>query len=92
MKKAIIFVCLIGPILLLLDTVNAVDALMLFLFAGLVPGTDIRITPISMMSATATAITTIVLRLTVWPRLSSALFLPAPTPAPRKKRASRRTA
>lgn len=93
MKKAIIYICIISSLLLILDTVNAANSLVLFLLAGVVPGTDFRIAPIDMMSATATAITIVVLRITVWPRISSVFFLPAPSVrASRTKRSRRRTA
>jgi hypothetical protein len=87
MKKAIITFCLIGSGLLILSSLDPVHSLALFFLAGIIPGTNITITPIDMMSASATAITIIVLRITVWPRIAKAFFLEPPVV--KKKRASR---
>jgi hypothetical protein len=92
MKKTIIFICLISSLLITLDTMNAADSLILLLLAGVIPGTDIRITPIDMMAAIATAITIVVMRLTLWTALRSTLFAPVTTHTSRTKRTSRRVA
>lgn len=81
MKKFAIFICLVGSLLIFLDSVNFGHVLLLLLFAGVIPGTNTVVSPIDMMAAAATAITVIVLRITVWPSLKP-LVLP---PAPRKK-------
>ena len=70
MRKSIITLCVIGSAILFLDTINFGQQLILFIFAGIVPGTNIVIAPIDMMAATATAITVIILRITVWPLVS----------------------
>ncbi len=67
MRKLIITLCLIGSGVIFLDTINFSQQLILFVFAGIVPGTNIVISPIDFMAATATAITVIILRITVWP-------------------------
>ena len=87
MKKVAVVICLVGSLLILLDTINFGHDLLLLLFAGVIPGTNIVVSPIDMMAATATAITVIVLRITVWPSLRP-LVLP-PTPS---KKSLRRTA
>jgi hypothetical protein len=90
MQKTITLIFTIGALLIILDTMNAANSFILFLFAGVVPGTEFRIAAIDMMAATATAITVIVARLTLWPKIRSSMFI-AP-PVPRAKRVSRRTA
>lgn len=74
MKKTIIVLCLVGSALIILDTINAAESLLLFLFAGIVPGTDIRISPIAMMVAFLVAIAIVILRLTVWSSLRPSLI------------------
>jgi hypothetical protein len=92
MKKIISTLCLIGALLIILDTLNAGNALVLFVFAGVIPGTNLLVSPVDMMAATATSITIIVLRITVWSRIRSLLFeIPTDT-QPRSKRATRHTA
>lgn len=92
MRKAIIITCLIGSALLVLASFNVVDSLTLFLLAGVIPGTDYRIPAIDMMSATATAITVIILRITLWPRIKAGLLSRVDTPSasPAKKRTLKR--
>jgi hypothetical protein len=70
-RKAVIVTSIIGSALIMLDTFNAAESLTLLLLVGVVPGTDHRIPAIDVMSATATAITVIVLRITVWPALKT---------------------
>lgn len=77
MKKSIVFICLIGSLMIFLDTINFGHVLMLLLFAGVIPGTSTVISPIDMMAATATAITVIVLRITLWPSLKPIVLPPA---------------
>ncbi len=94
MKKIIIYLSLAGSALLMLDTVNAAYSLLLFVFAGVVPGTNISIAPVDMMTAIATAFTVIIMRLTLWPRIRPVLFSPfiPKEVASSRKRATRRTA
>lgn len=87
MKKAVITFCLIGSGLIILSSLNIMHSLTLFFLAGVIPGTNIALTPVEMMAASATAITIVVLRITVWPRLAKAFFLEPPVV--KKKRASR---
>jgi hypothetical protein len=76
MKKTITVLCLVGSVLIILDTMNAAESLLLFLFTGIISGTTIRIPRIAMMAASAVAITIIILRLTVWSSLRSSLIIP----------------
>jgi hypothetical protein len=93
MKKAIITVSLIGSLLLVLDSANAAHWLVLFLLAGVVPGTDILISPVDMLAANATAITAIILYVTVWPTIRNLIFSrPAAPIASKKHTARHRTA
>jgi len=78
MKKFIVFICLAGSLLILLDTINFGHSLILLLFAGVIPGTNKVISPIDMMAATATAITVIVLRITAWPSIKPIILPQTP--------------
>lgn len=89
MKKVAVYACLVGSVLMLFDTVNFGHSLLLFVFAGVVPGTGFVISPIDMMAATATAITVIVLRITVWPSIKPIIF---PSSVQRTKKSLRRVA
>ncbi len=73
MRKLIITLSIIGSAAIFLDTINFGQQMILFVFAGIVPGTNIVISPIDVMAATATAITVIILRITVWPLVRSIL-------------------
>ena len=73
MRKLIITLSMIGSAVIFLDTINFGQQMILFVFAGIVPGTNIVISPIDVMAATATAITVIILRITVWPLVRSIL-------------------
>jgi hypothetical protein len=87
MKKAITILCIIGSGLIILSSFDLAHSLVLFLLAGVIPGTNVALTPIDMMAASATAITVVVLRLTLWPRFAHAFFLQPPVI--RKRRVSR---
>lgn len=87
MKKSIVFICLIGSLMIFLDTINFGHNLLLLLFAGVIPGTNTVISPIDMMAATATAITVIILRVTLWPSLKPMILPPT-----QSKKSLRRTA
>lgn len=93
MKKAITTIALIGALFIVLDCFNAADALMLFVFAGVIPGTDLRISPVDMMAAIATAITVVILRVALWSTIRTVFFAkPVKAPVRRTKRAARHTA
>lgn len=90
MKKTITILSTIGSLLIILDTMNIGHSIVLFLFVGMVPGTNLYVSPIDMMSATATAFTVIVLRLAFWNNVKARLFTP-PTPIKTHKRSTRVT-
>lgn len=73
MKKTIIIASSIGALLIFLDSANVGHGLVLLFLAGIVPGTDILISPTDMMAAIATAITVVILRITAWPTLRALL-------------------
>ena len=87
MKRMIIIACLVGSMAIFLDSINAGHALLLFVFVGIIPGTDVAIAPVDMLAAIATAITVIIFRLTLWNRTRTLLFA-APT-STRSKRSLR---
>lgn len=87
MKKAITILCSIGSGLIILSSFDFSHSLLLFLFAGVIPGTNITISAIDVMAACATAFTIILIRLTIWPTLAKSFFLQPPTT--RKKRGAR---
>lgn len=74
MRKLIITTCLVGSLLIILDSLQASHWLVLLLLAGVIPGTNISISPIDMMAAVATAMTIVILRATVWARLAAIFF------------------
>jgi len=90
MKKAIIIACLAISALIILDSLRIDHWLILLFLAGVVPGTNILISPIDMMAATATAITIIVLRLTLWPRIKPAVKNAIGPVVPTKQRSTHR--
>jgi len=89
MKKAVITVSLISSLLLILDSANATHWLVLFFLAGVVPGTDTLISPIDMLAANATAITIVIMRITIWPTLRTVFFAPTKTLVVSKKHTPR---
>lgn len=92
MNKIIISVCIVGSALIFADSIDIAHWFVLFLLAGIIPGTDIALSPVDMMAAFATAMTVIILRVTVWSRVRP-FFFSSPELAPqRHKRTARRTA
>jgi len=53
MRKAIIIICTVLSGLLILDSINAGHSLMMFLLAGIIPGTTIAISAQQMMEVFA---------------------------------------
>ena len=49
MKKKIIIFCNIASLILILASIHAGDMILMFLFAGIIPGTNIRLAPIQML-------------------------------------------
>jgi hypothetical protein len=69
MKKTLTIILVIASALLILDSVNFAHAVMLFLLAGVIPGTNILITPAETMMLCA-LIGGFVLSRTIIPSLS----------------------
>lgn len=90
MRKLIITICLVGSILIILDSLQASHWLVLLLFVGVIPGTDTSMSPIDIMAASSTAITIIILRLTIWPRIRSFFFTQPTQQITNTKRTARR--
>lgn len=90
MKKAITTLCYVGSGLLVASSFDFTHSLTLFLLAGVIPGTSIALTPIEMMSASATAFTVVVLRLTIWPRIARSFFIAAPNEQKKQVHRTRR--
>lgn len=59
---------------------------------GVIPGTDIVIAPVDMMAAIATAITTIILRITLWSRIRAFFTTTLPAPVSSRQKRSSHTA
>ncbi|MEP7204625.1 MAG: hypothetical protein ABI716_00330 [Candidatus Saccharibacteria bacterium] len=89
MKKNISIIGIIGSLFLILDSMGASHWVLLFVLAGVIPGTDIHISAIDMMAANATAIVIIILRVTAWPQLLE-FFLPPVEKRMATKKHSRR--
>jgi hypothetical protein len=89
-KKAVTIISIFGAIVIILDSLNVGHYATLFLLAGIVPGTNIAIGPIDMLAAIATAITIVVLRITVWPLVRSLLSRHITVASPAVKRTTHR--
>jgi hypothetical protein len=68
LKKTIVTISLLGSLLILLDVINFDQSIILFIFVGAIPGTNLTISPTDMM--TIIIITTILVigRFTIWPK------------------------
>lgn len=86
MKKTITTLCIVGSGLIVASSFDVAHSLVLFFLAGVIPGTNIALTPIEMMAASATAITIVILRIVAWPRFARVFFLEPPVS--RKRRTS----
>ena len=62
MKKKIAIICTIGSLLVILDSVNAGQMFLLFLFNGIIPGTNFALSPTIMLSIMIAAESIIVFR------------------------------
>ncbi len=92
MKKKISIIGIIGSLLLILDSMGASHWVLLFVLAGVIPGTDVRISAIDMMAANATAIVIIILRVTAWPQFLEFFLPPIEKHVPTKKHIRRHAA
>lgn len=76
MQKTVSIISLIGAALIILDSVSATHWVLLFFLAGVIPGTNLLIDPVDMMAAVATAITIVILRVTMWQSVRPLFFTP----------------
>lgn len=74
MKKTAIISLNIASLLVIVSIFDPAHSLTLFLLVGLVPGTDIIIPPIDMLAAVCTALTVLVMRITVWQSIRMFFF------------------
>ena len=49
MKKNVTIICLVASLVLILDTIGAWHMFMMFLFVGVIPGTNIALSPTQMI-------------------------------------------
>jgi|GEM_PF-2770520 len=61
MKKLITIFCLVASLLIILDSMKFADALVIFLFAGIIPGTNFQLTPEQAFGLFAISISLIVI-------------------------------
>lgn len=87
MKKTITTMSIVGSGLIIASSFDVTHSLVLFFLAGVIPGTDIILTPLEMMAASATAMTIVILRIVAWPRFARVFFLEPPVS--RKRQTSR---
>lgn len=64
MKKTIVIICTVLSALMILDSLHAGEALMMFLLAGVIPGTSLTVSAQHMMEAFALLLGFVVARLT----------------------------
>lgn len=74
MKTKLTVLFSIGSGLIVLDSIDPIHSIMLFLLAGVIPGTNIAVPAVDMMAAYATAFTMVILRLAFWTRLKPVFF------------------
>ncbi len=60
MKKFIVIFCLVSSLLMILDSVNFGYSLMMFFFVGVIPGTNIQLTPEQMFGLSVIVATLVV--------------------------------
>ena len=85
MRKLVISFCIIGSSLIILDSFNFAHFVMMFLLAGVIPGTDYALSPINMMAASATAITVILLKIALGPSFPMAIIESMTVPEKKSK-------
>jgi hypothetical protein len=49
MRKKVVILCLIGSLLIIADSINFAEMIMMFLFNGIIPGTNLSISPTIML-------------------------------------------
>ncbi len=68
LQKTIITISLLGSLLILLDVINFSQSVMLFIFVGLVPGTNLVVSPTDMMAIMVIAGILVIGRSVIWPK------------------------
>lgn len=91
MRKLIILFCLIGSSLIILDSFNFAHSIMMFLLAGVIPGTNFALSPIDMMAASATAITLILLKIALGPNFPASVIKSMSAPTQKTKKLQKTT-
>jgi|GEM_PF-6971601 len=74
MKKAIVTILTFSSVVIILDSFNFWEAFIFFVLVGQIPGTNIYITPVDMMSALATAAMMVLLKIVFWPTIKKYVF------------------
>jgi hypothetical protein len=69
MKRFIIIACNVVSLLIILDVIGAGHMMMMFLFVGIIPGTDNALTPTQMLALMTTLTTLVIARFGVYPIL-----------------------
>lgn len=64
----------IASLLIIVSVLDPAHQIVMLLLAGIIPGTDIVISPIDMLAATATAFTIVVLYALFWKHLKPVFF------------------
>lgn len=67
MKKNITIFCTVASLLIILDSIGAGHMLMMFLFVGIIPGTDSALTPLQMLVLMSTSAGVVILLIGVLP-------------------------
>ena len=67
MKKIIIISCTIASLLLILDSIGAGHMIMMFLFVGIIPGTDSALTPTQMLALMSILTSLAIVRIAIMP-------------------------
>lgn len=67
MKKNITISCTVASLLIILDSIGAWHMLMMFLFVGIIPGTDSALTPLQMLVLMSTSAGVVILLIGVLP-------------------------
>ncbi|OYX42970.1 hypothetical protein B7Y94_02445 [Candidatus Saccharibacteria bacterium 32-49-12] len=76
MKKGITTICLLGSGILIVDSLDVMEAVAFFLIAGRIPGTDIGISATAMHLACTAALGVIIGRLSSRPIIRRVLSMP----------------
>lgn len=87
MKKVITISCTIASLAIILDSIGAWQKIMMFLFVGIIPGTDNALTPEQMLALMSTLSCFVIIRAGVLPIMRKLSAKPNHLTARRLKRA-----